>query len=118
MAASRNQPMTSRDLAEEAHLIDQGRGRRYCPVHPHQQKIPLLPGMDACPACTPADRNQAGGPHLRGDDTHVSDSKKTVDAAKGRRDRDSTEAGATTREQRQEMVSQRQHRKAVREDRV
>lgn len=47
----------------------------------------------------------------------MSKSKKTVDAAKGRRDRDSQEAGAETPEEKQQMVSQPQHKKGVREDR-
>lgn len=47
----------------------------------------------------------------------VGKSKKTVDAAKGRRDRDSKEAGAHTPQEKQEMVSQPQHRKGARENR-
>ncbi|WP_210581991.1 hypothetical protein [Streptomyces sp. GESEQ-4] len=46
-----------------------------------------------------------------------SNRKTTVDAAKGRRDRDSRAAGAHTPQEQQQMVSQPQHKKAVREDR-
>ena len=56
MAANGYRPMTPRELAEEEYRIDQVRGRRYCRVHPHQQMIPLLPGVDACPACAPEQR--------------------------------------------------------------
>jgi hypothetical protein len=47
----------------------------------------------------------------------VSSNRKTVAAAKGRRDRDSRTAGAHTPQEKQQMVSQPQHKKAVREDR-
>ncbi|WP_128803742.1 MULTISPECIES: hypothetical protein [unclassified Streptomyces] len=53
-ASNRPRVLGPRALAEDEHRIDQARGRRYCPVHRDQQMIPLLPGLDACPACQPA----------------------------------------------------------------
>ncbi|MEV6949232.1 hypothetical protein AB0N07_46480 [Streptomyces sp. NPDC051172] len=44
-------------------------------------------------------------------------SSKNVDAAKARRDRDSREAGAHTPRERQQVVSQPQHKRGVREGR-
>ena len=51
MAANGYRPPTPRQLAEEELLIDQVRGRRHCRVHPQQQMIPLLAGVDICPVC-------------------------------------------------------------------
>jgi hypothetical protein len=50
----RPRTLTFKALAEDECRVDQIRGRRYCPVHRRQQMIPLLPGMDVCPACRPA----------------------------------------------------------------
>ncbi|MBQ1090644.1 hypothetical protein [Streptomyces sp. B93] len=107
--AARYRPMTPRQLAEDEHRTDHERGRRYCRVHRDQQMIPTLPGLDVCPGCGPASENR---------EHRVSKSKKGVDAAKGRRDReDSKEAGATTPAQRQEQVSTNLGWKAHREGR-
>ncbi|GGX94871.1 hypothetical protein [Streptomyces fructofermentans] len=57
MAADR--ALTSRQLAASELEIDQVRGRRYCRTHPHQQMIPLLPGVDICPACPEGDDSPA-----------------------------------------------------------
>ncbi|MFB8772967.1 hypothetical protein [Streptomyces broussonetiae] len=106
--AARYRPLTPRQLAEDEHRTDHERGRRYCRVHRDQQMIPVLPSLDVCPGCGPASENR---------EQRVSKSKKSVDAAKGRRDRDSKEAGATTPAQRQEQVSTNLARKAHREGR-
>lgn len=70
MAANGYRPLTRRDLDEEEHLVDHVRGRRYCQVHPHQQMIPLLPGVDVCPACVPEQR--PSNVERRPDHTHPS----------------------------------------------
>lgn len=62
MAASRPRVLTPRMLAEDEHRIDQVRGRRYCRVHRDQQMIPLLPGLDVCPACAPQAENGSRQP--------------------------------------------------------
>ena len=51
MAATGYRPPTPRQLAEDEYRTDQVRGRRYCRVHPQQQMIPLLAGVDICPVC-------------------------------------------------------------------
>lgn len=56
MAANGYRPMSPRQLADDEFRIDQIRGRRYCREHPRQQMIPLLPGVDVCPACAPEQR--------------------------------------------------------------
>ncbi|MEU3252885.1 hypothetical protein [Streptomyces sp. NPDC006997] len=104
--AARYRPMTPRQLAEDEYRIDHARGRRYCRVHRDQQMISILPGVDVCPGC---------GPVSETPEHRVSKSKKSVDAAKGRRDRDSKEAGATTPQERQEQVSTNLHKKGYRE---
>lgn len=50
MAAARP-PLTQKQLEAEDALIDRAWGRRMCPVHPQQEMIPLLPGLDTCPCC-------------------------------------------------------------------
>lgn len=50
-ANTRSRIPTRKELAEEEYRIDQGRGRRNCPVHRSQQMMPLLPGLDVCPVC-------------------------------------------------------------------
>ncbi|MFD5491662.1 hypothetical protein ACFWH4_01640 [Streptomyces sp. NPDC127091] len=57
MAANGYRPMTPTQLAADDRQTDQVRGRRHCRVHREQQMIPLLPGMDVCPACTPDGEN-------------------------------------------------------------
>lgn len=53
-ASNRPRVLTRKGLAEDEYRIDQVRGRRYCRTHRDQQMIPLLPGVDVCPACRPA----------------------------------------------------------------
>ncbi len=62
MAADGYGPMTPRQLAEDERQIDQVRGRRYCRVHRDQQMIPLLAGVDVCPACAPAGESRTQRP--------------------------------------------------------
>lgn len=49
--AARYRIPTARDIAEDDWRTDHARGRRYCPVHPSQQMIPMLarPDVDMCP---------------------------------------------------------------------
>jgi hypothetical protein len=118
MAANGHRPMTPRQLAEDEQRIDQVRGRRYCRVHRNQQMIPLLPGVDVCPACAPEGESRTQRPSTASpqpEEHRVSESKKTVDAAKGRRDRDSKETGASTPKEKQEQVSTNLHEKGYRE---
>lgn len=61
-ARPRNRILTRKDLDEDEYLIDKGWGRRYCPVHRTQQMIPLLPGLDTCPACQPAGASERQQP--------------------------------------------------------
>jgi hypothetical protein len=42
-------PPTPREVAEDEWNVDHARGRRYCPVHPTQQMMPVLFGRDVCP---------------------------------------------------------------------
>lgn len=56
-------PPTPKDLAEEEWRLNTARGRRYCPVHPDQQMMPLLLGMDMCPLPHgPAEAEPSGSP--------------------------------------------------------
>lgn len=73
MAATGYRPLTRRDLAEEEYRLDQVRGRRYCRVHPQQQMIPLLRGVDVCPACPPeGERQRPSDAERRPDHSHPS----------------------------------------------
>lgn len=58
MPANSPRILTRKDLDEDEHRVDQVRGRRYCRTHRDQQMIPLLPGLDMCPACHPAARGE------------------------------------------------------------
>lgn len=62
MAANGYRTLTPRQLADDERRIDHVRGRRYCRVHPTQQMIPLLAGVDVCPACAPAGESQTQRP--------------------------------------------------------
>ncbi|MER7936842.1 MULTISPECIES: hypothetical protein [unclassified Streptomyces] len=55
MAVKSCRPPTREQLAEGESAIDRVRGRRYCRIHPQQQMIPLLAGVDVCPACRGAE---------------------------------------------------------------
>ncbi|MFI8535315.1 hypothetical protein ACIGMX_34360 [Streptomyces aquilus] len=60
--SARSRIPTRKELAEEEYRIDQVRGRRRCPVHRSQQMIPLLAGVDVCPACGPEDSPETRQP--------------------------------------------------------
>lgn len=66
--SNRPRVLTRKGLAEDEHRIDQIRGRRYCPTHRDQQMIPLLPGLDMCPACHPAAECKSPQPDLLADE--------------------------------------------------
>lgn len=51
MAANGYRPSTPRQLADDEQRMDRARGRRHCRVHPQQQMMPLLAGVDVCPVC-------------------------------------------------------------------
>ena len=50
-ASNGYKPLAPRQLAEEEQRLDRIRGRRHCRVHPQQEMIPLLAGVDVCPVC-------------------------------------------------------------------